>query len=273
MNLNLAKSYLLLITPVASLVGIAAPSLAATLGSSDATVNINNFSHNIIDVLAFSDTADDTLVNNGVVNTEFQAEAIFRTNPPSVNNSSFSRVDGTGSDYSSTVQTTATSVGYNFVVDKGDFSFDYDAGLNLSTSRDNPNEYANASGTITLSLYDTTNQNNWIKLDSLNISGNLTTGASDSISSSNSGSSFNPNITSINSNFGGDRETANASSQGSLSRTFENLTSLTLIADQTNDVSVSVPEPSSFLGILLCLIASGYHVAGKAFKSSVTQKP
>lgn len=58
-------------------------------------------------------------------------------------------------------------MGYNFRINSGEtFSFNFNAGLNLATSVDNPQfETANATGNISLKLYDS-DQDNWIYLDS-----------------------------------------------------------------------------------------------------------
>lgn len=269
MQINFAQGCLLLISPIAPLL-VSTPSLAATIGSSEATVNINNFSHNPDDVLTLSDTFTDTFATNGQVNTDVDAVANFFTKAPSANNSSFSRVDGNGSEYFGSAESIAGVIGYDFSLKPGEtFSFDFDAALNLATSIDNPQlEAANAQGTITFKLYDTTNQDNWLDLDYFTLSGNLTSsGNNDYLNYDNSDSISLNQSGIIDNHFGGERESANASVQGSFSRTFDNSINLTLVEVKNNQASVSVPEPSSFLGLLLGVISMGYKITSKVVSS------
>jgi hypothetical protein len=269
-----AQGLLLLITPIAPLtLSIStSPSLAATLGTSEATVRINNFSQNPLDVLTLTDTFTDKLVTNGQVNDDVNAEAAFLTDSPvSANNLSYSSVNGNGSEYFGSAETIAAVSGYDFLVNKGEtFSFNFDASLNLATSIDNPQfETANASGSITLKVYDTTNRDNWINLDSFTLDGNLTTsGNNDYLNYHTSQNiSLNPSATTVDTNFGGDRESANATIQGIFSRSFDSLTYLTLVEVKNNQASVSVPEPSSFLGLLFGIIGVGYRIKSKVSSS------
>ncbi len=262
---------LLLLGPLALSLSTS-PSIAATLGTSEAIVRINNFSQNPLNVLTLTDTFTDTFATNGQVNADANAEASFITAPPaSANNVSYSSVNGNGSEYFGSAESTAAVIGYDFVVNKGEtFSFNFAAGLNLATSIDNSQfETANASGIITLKVYDTTNRDNWINLDSFTLSGNLTTsGNKDYLDYQTSQNiSLNPSVTTIDTNFGGDSESANAAIQGIFSRTFDSVTNLTLVEVKNNQASVSVPEPSSFLGLLLCVIGMGYRIKSKVSSS------
>lgn len=274
-NFKFAHSLLLLITPIAPLVISTTPSIAATLGTSEAVVNINNFSQNPLDVLTLTDTFTDTVATNGQVNADADAVAVFVTDPPaSAGNLSYSTVNGSGSEYVGSAESTAAVIGYNFIVNKGDtFSFNFDAALSLATSIENPQfETAIASGSISLNVYDTTNQNNWIKLDSFNLYGNIaTSGNKDYIDYRTSRHiSLDPIATTVDTNFGGEQESAIATVQGVFSRTFDRLTNLTVVEVKNNQASVSVPEPSSFLGLLLCIIGMGYRIKSKS--SSIAGK-
>lgn len=274
MQLNFAQYFLLLVTPITPLV-VPTVSLAATLGTSDATVNLSNFSHNPLDVLTLTDAFTDTFTTDGQVNADADAVANFITNPPiSANNSSWSRVNGDGSAYSGSAESIAAVIGYDFKVAQGEtFSFDFDADLNLTTSIDNPQfETANATGKITLELYDTTNQDDWLYLDSFTLSGLTSLGDNDYLNYDSSNNiKLNPSGT-IDTSFGGEQESANASVQGDFSRTFDSLTTLTLVEVKNNQASVSVPEPSSFLGLLLGVIGIGYRVKSKAVSSRFADK-
>lgn len=268
MQINFAKGCLLLISPIAPVI-VSTPSLAATIGRTDATVNINNFSHNPDEVLTLTDTFTDTFATNGQVNTDVDAVANFFTNPPSANNTSFSRVDGNGSEYFGSAESVAGVIGYDFSLKPGEtFSFDFDAALNLTTSIDNPQfEAANAQGTISFKLYDTTNQDNWLDLDYFTLSGLISSGNNDYLNYDKSDSISLNQSGIIDNHFGGKQESANASIQGSFSRTFDNSINLTLVEVKNNQASVSVPEPSSFLGLLLGVIGMGYKITSKAVSS------
>ena len=274
-----AQSLLLLITPIAPLtLSIStSPSLAATLGTSEATVRINNFSQNPLDVVTLTDTLTDTFATDGQVNTDVNAEAAFLTDPPvSANNLSYSSVNGNGSEYIGSAETIAAVSGYDFLVNKGEtFSFNFDASLNLTTSIDSPQfETANASGSITFKVYDTTDRDNWINLDSFTLNGNLTTSGNNDYLNYHASQNINlnPSATTVDTNFGGERESANATIQGIFSRSFDSLTYLTLVEVKNNQASVSVPEPSSCLGLLFGIIGVGYRIKSKVSSSKEVEK-
>ena len=140
MHINFTNSFLLLITPIAPLVGLTtSPLLAATLGSSEARVEIGNFSHDPSEVLILAETYAETFASNGGVTAEAVNDLFVVDSPFYADNSSFSRTNGNGSEYSGIAQSTAAVVGYNFRVNSGEtFSFNFNAGLNLATSIDNP---------------------------------------------------------------------------------------------------------------------------------------
>lgn len=277
MQINFAKGFLLLITPIAPLVGLTtSPLLAATLGNSEAIVQIGNFSHDPSDVLILAETYANTFASNGEVTAEAVNDLIVVDSPFYADNSSFSRTNGNGREYSGIAQSTAAVVGYNFRVNSGDFSFNFNAGLNLATSIDNPQfEAANATGKISLKLYETSNKYNWIYLDSFILSGNLATmGDNDFLNYKNSnGFTLNLRKTALETSFGSQQEIAQASTEGNYSRTFDVLTYLTLVEDKTNyaevnaQESASVPEPSTILGSLLWVIGMRYKMKRKGFSS------
>lgn len=278
-NSKLAQGLLLLITPIAPLAnGLSNPAIAATLGNSEAIVKIDDFSHDPLDVSIIAETYSNAVASNSLVVAEADNALKVGNDPFFAKNSSFSRANGDGSEYSGLAQSTAAIIGYNFLIDKGEtFSFNFKAALNLETSIDNPQfESANAAGNISLKLYDTSNQDNWIYLDSFTLYGNLATlGNNDSLNYETSNSfTLNPSITALKTNFGEQQETAKASVQGIFSRTFDTLTNLTLVEVKTDRAevnakggSVSVPEPSNILGLLLCVMGMGYRITRKAFSS------
>ncbi len=277
-NIN-AKSFLLLITPIAPLaLGLTtSPLLAATLGNSQSIVQIGNFSHDPSDVLILAETYADTFASNGTVTASAVNDLIVVDTPFYADNSSFSRTNGNGSEYSGLAQSKAAVVGYNFRVNSGEtFSFNFNAGLNLATSIDNPKfEAANATGDISLKLYETSNQDNWIYLDSFTLKGNLATmGNNDYLNyKTSNGFTLNLRKTTLETSFGNQQEIAQASTGGIFSRTFDVLTNLTLVEVKTNyaevnaQESASVPEPSTILGSLLWVMGMGYKMKRKGFSS------
>lgn len=272
--MNFAKGFLLLIAPIAPLtfsVGVS-PSLAATLGSSEATVTIDNFSHNPLDVLTLTETSTNTFASNGLVNAQADAVAAFIPNPAaSAFNASFSQVNGSGQEYFGVADSTAAVIGYNFSIGKGEtFSFNFNAALDMATFIDDPQfEASNATGSIALQLFDTTDKNNWIALDIFTLSGNLATLEDNDFLNYDvrNNVSLDPKLMTFETRFGGTQESIKVSTGGIFSRTFDDLANLTLVEVKTNHASVSVPEPSSFLGLLLCLIGMGYKVTSKAFRA------
>lgn len=237
-----------------------APTIAATLASSEAIVTIDNFSHNPFDSEVITDTFTSVFATDGNVNTNTDAVGSFVTAPASAFNSSFSSSDGTGNEYTGTAESFAGVLG-NFSINSGEtFSFNFNANLNLATSIDNPQtEFANASGTVSFAVYDTSNLDNWLLLDSFNISGNIATTGNDFLNfDDRSGDRFNFYDVSLNPTLGGDRESAIASTEGIFSHTFDRSTNLTLVEIKENRSSVAVPEPSIVVGTILGILAVGY---------------
>jgi len=271
-KLKLAQKIARAVVPITPLVFTlaATPTIAATFASSESTVTIDNFSHNLFDSEVITDTFTSTFATDGNVNASTDAVANFITEPPSAFNSSFSSTDGTGNNYSGTADSFAGVLG-NFSVNSGEtFSFNFDADLNLATSIDNPQtETAIADGTVSFALYDTSNVDSWTLLDSFTISGNVTSGDSDFLNfNSSNGTLLNLSNISLTTNFGGDRESATASTEGIFSRTFDRVTNLTLVEVKENRSTVAVPEPSIVVGTILGIFALGY----RAWSRRVTVK-
>ncbi|MBD2308209.1 PEP-CTERM sorting domain-containing protein [Chroococcidiopsis sp. FACHB-1243] len=236
------------------------PSIAATFASSESTVTLDKFSHNPFESEVITDTFTSTFATDGNVNASTDAVASFVTEPPTAFNSTFSSADGTGNNYSGTADSFAGVLG-NFSVNSGEtFSFNFDADLNLTTSIDNPQtETAIADGTVSFALYDTSNVDSWTLLDSFTISGNVTSGNNDFLNfNSSDGTQLNLSNISLTTNFGSDRESASASTEGLFSRTFDRVTNLTLVEVKENRSTVAVPEPSIAVGTILGIFALGY---------------
>lgn len=288
-QLGLAKSFLSLVTPIVTSSAIAplilsisvSPSLAATLASSEARFNIDNFSHNPLGIQSLTAARTVAIATSGQVTAENEVFSTIEVNPSPrstfIDNSSFSRANGDGDNYFGLADSLTEVIGYNFLVGMGEtFSFNFKGFLNLETSIDSPQtESASAAETLSLQLYDSTNEGNWIPLDSFGLSGALTTlGNGDFLSSNNSASiSLDPRRTSFVTSFGETKEFAKASVQGDFSRAFDSSTSLTLVEAKSSQASVAVsavPEPSSTIAsLLLGLTALGYKIRSKAFRAKL----
>ncbi|MGB7443747.1 MAG: hypothetical protein WA919_22005 [Coleofasciculaceae cyanobacterium] len=269
-KLESTKSLFLLIAPLVagSLLG-ASPALAATLASSKAEVNLNNFSQAPNAVETFTDTVVVAIAgNNSQVGTDADAQATFEFPSPETTqaeNISSSEAEGEGTNYLGIAQSIAGVIGYDFLIEEGEtFNFDFDALLVLETSVDNTQfENASASGLVDLKLYDTTDYANWIAIDSFILAGNLTTpGKGDFITPE-----FSESITvdtEIKTSFVENQEYAEAQVSGSYSRYFDSLTYLTLVESKVNQAVVKTPEASNLIGLLwFCLIVVRYGLRNK----------
>lgn len=262
----LAQGLFTFVTPfVTGLALTTSPAIAATFASSEAKVNLDNFSHAPTDISTLTDTQAIAIATNGFVTADAKAEAVFTAAPfgtTEANNYSWSQTEGDGRRYVGLAESFAAIIGYDFIVDAGDtFSFNFMGFLDLETSIDHlPGEYATAEGIVSLELYDTTNPGNWLLLDSFGLSGILDTlGESDDLNYQFTDNfRLNPSDTALDTDFGGQDELAKAVINGSYSKTFDSLTKLILVEAKTNQAQVqAVPESSSLLGLLvlalLCL--------------------
>lgn len=264
----LGQGLLAFVTPLVTGLAITtSPAIAVTFASSEARVNLDNFSHTPTDISTLTDTRTNTIATNGDVTADAQAEAYFTADPfgtTEANNYSWSQTEGDGRRYLGVAESFAAIIGYDFIVEAGDtFDFDFMGFLDLETSIDNlPGEYATAEGIVSLDLYDTTNPGNWVLLDSFELSGILDTlGESDDLDYQFSDNfTLNPGDTALDTNFGGQEELAEAVIDGSYSKTFDSLTKLMLVEAKINQAQVqAVPESSSLLGLLvLALLCLGY---------------
>ena len=249
-NQKLAQRLFLCLTPLATgSVFATLPSFAATLATSEATINFSNFSHNPLTVDTELIPNSPQLTNDGRVITESKANASFlvdstRPSATTAMSSSMSTVQGEGNSYSGTAQSSARLTGYNFQVAAGEtFSLDFTGSLKLNTSVDSDSETANAFGSIVFQLLDSNNLNNPLAfftvssgLDSLNNSDFLL----EPFTSSNV--TFIPNQTSSTTSFGGNKESANSSFAGRVSMFFANTTNLILNKFSSNSSRASCPS-------------------------------
>ncbi|NMG19769.1 hypothetical protein [Brasilonema bromeliae] len=257
------------VTPfiASSALGIA-PSQAATFAYSEGNFNFTNINQTPLGIGTEANANTLAIGKGGMVNTLAEATATFVTGPtpPEASNFSLSKALGENKGYLGQAESEATVIG-NFVVDVNTpFSFDFTTNLTLETSIDNPPaENARAAGDISFALIDTTNNT---VLDFFDLTGNVETlGDNDFIAfqKSDNVTLSNPVTTS---NFGGNKESATASIQGSLQRSFANETNVALVEVKRNRTRVIAPEPSTSLALLsFCSIVG---LVGKAKRKAIT---
>src|SRR5579883_391526 len=249
--LAFTQRFLLLVTPLlASTALTAAPSRAATFSSSEATLDLIDLSTSFSTLESQNLGTTLAVANGGIVNAQnINAVANVTPDPLEVYTRATSLASGDSKDYFGTADATAKIVG-NFDVDPGQlFSFNFTSALDLETSIDNPpTENASASGKLAFYLLDTTNipENNLPNflsdllsnptdsnlqnpLDFFSFTGYVNTvGNNDFITTQKSA-----NVTLAEDKeftFGGTQEFATDFIEGSLQRSFNRKTNLTLIA-------------------------------------------
>jgi hypothetical protein len=257
----------LLATPLVTTftVGIA-PSTAAIIAGSAASVTIDNFSHRPTDTSTSTNTNTQTTANSGSVISQANADAVFISNCQELlaANLSKSEVAGSGSNYSGLAQSQAAVIG-DFDIDAEEtFSFNFQTVLHLVTSVDNPpSERARTTGNISFSLIDTVSN---ILLDSFELSATLRSFSRGDLSLLSYSDSFNP--TKINYDFLPPGRATSRSSyiSGVYSRSFDRATNLRLVEVKKNSavaeavvIPQAVPEPSTILGtaMFLSFLAKG----------------
>ncbi|MBD0261537.1 MAG: hypothetical protein ICV78_02135 [Tolypothrix sp. Co-bin9] len=249
-HLSFVQQFVLFVTPLlASSALVTAPSQAATFAYSEGNFNFTNINKTPLTFGTYTDTNTIAIANGGMVDTLALAKANFLALSPKASTSSLSLAWGEGRDYLAQAESEARVIG-KFVIDANTpFSFNFTTDLNLETSIDNPRaESARAAGDTYFALIDTDNES---ILDFFSLMGNLNTlGDNDFIEfqKSDNVTLNNPVITS---NFGGIQESATASIQGFLQRSFANKTNLALVEVKRNQATVKVPEPSINLALLL----------------------
>ncbi len=246
LTLDRTQRIWLQLAPVAAIAVFAPnPASAATLATSEAKVNLYNFSHQPFEVSALIDHRTKVTGPDGQVTTGATANAQFLNDSPfpSATSLSASGASGDGTGYTGFAQSSAKVTGYNFAIGAGEtFAFNFDAYLALSTQIDQPGaESATATGAILFQLFDSTDLDH--PLNVFSFFGNLNTpGKGDFLRKVNDRHVTFSDIT-FDQSFGGNDESATASVQGSFSRSFRQARNLTLIEAQANQVTVKAPEP------------------------------
>ncbi len=274
LSLKFVQRFLLFTAPlVTGSVFVALPGLAATHATSGSAVNLSNFSHNPVETSTFTDTNTLTITSIDSINSNSSALvppaaavtanadalATFPVNPsPALTeafNVSLSAAQGDSQgeshSYLGLGQSFSQVVGYNFSIGANEtFSFDVNAALGLQTSTEYVGETARAGGNISFLLFDTTGMTDPSKIDWNNPLEFITFSAQLDSSGQNyytlgksANLNFQPTNVAINASAGENQQSFFGSLQGTISRGFNKLTSLALVAFQGNQVSVSCKAP------------------------------
>ena len=268
--LQLTKQFLLVITPLlASSVLAASPSLAATFASLQGEFEFTGFSQSPSRVSTSTDSNTSTIGPSDSVIALAQAQAFFvQKFPAQAFNTSLSLAFGENEPSSEgQAESEASLLGVFNVKANTTFSFDFAGSLNLLTSIDNPpSDNARASGDISFTLFDTATND---ILEFFSLWGNLNTKGNDDFITYEKSDNVTLNNLDRVSNFGGTQESATASVEGFVKRTFASPTNLALIEVKSNKVTVKTPEPSINLAIFLSCGAVGLVLKRKRQEKTV----
>ncbi|MBW4497720.1 MAG: hypothetical protein KME26_32590 [Oscillatoria princeps RMCB-10] len=265
-NQRIAQRLVALIAPIVAAPAIAvAPAMAATLASSEATFQFDNFSHSAYSVGAATNTNTLTVVTGPGSSTTATAEALAYFVPGTAGNFSSSTASGQGSSYFGVAQSMAQIIG-NFLVGPGEsFGFNFNASLALKSAVDNPQqEMASAAGRTAFFLFGSTDGGPASLLDSFSVFGQVTTPGNNFLDWQ---SSDNINYTSESSlNYTDTESLALAAFEGWYQRSFDSQIQLTLVEFKENQAQVQVPEPSVRLALpfLLLLMWVGRKVSRRS---------
>ncbi|MEH2377913.1 MAG: hypothetical protein V7K27_03265 [Nostoc sp.] len=265
--IGVVKNFLLLATSaIASSMLATLPSQAATFSSAQTEVAFTRFNQSPSQTTTDVNTTAIVIAQNGILQALANAEGLFIVDPTEVSSSSLSEALGAGSNYLGLAESQAQVIG-SFVVNPGTpFYFDFTATLNLLTAIDNPPaESAKATGAISFALVDTASQS---ILDIFSLIGNLSTPGNNDFLAIQYGGNLTFSNPVTNYNFGGQQEYATAYVQGSLQRSFANTTTVSLIELMSTGATVTAPEPSTNLGLLLSCGVIGFVFRGRASKLS-----
>ncbi len=226
------------------------PSRAATFTSSSSGFKFENFSQNPSTVATSTDTNAFSIVfgEDGIAEAEAKANAAFLQFSESTSNANLSEVSGEISAYFVFAQSQSEIIG-NFDIEAGtSFSFDFMGGLNLETRVDNPlGENALSIGEIFFVLWDIDNET---VLDSFSLIGKLISKDDSDFIKLDKSNNVNASKK-FETNFGGLKESIEASVKGEYQRFFTNDTNLRLVEVKLNTAVAKAPEPSTGLALLL----------------------
>lgn len=256
MNLGLraTQTFALFAIPAVTGAIAALPSQAATFSFANTEVIFFDFNvPEATNLVTSTDTNTSTVSFAGQVTAEAEAEAGFVGIPPLAGNFATSLVSGSGPDYFGTARSEATVQG-QFAVESV-FSFDFEAVLELYTSVDDPStESASASADIIFQLFDSTDPNNLMLLDTFSVSGFLNSADSNDFLTSYISPYIDPVRGRPMTFWGGNQEGARARFLGSYQRTFAQPLLITLVESKNTHTNASaVPEPFTVFGTIIGL--------------------
>jgi len=257
---SFAKGLVLAVSLLASSTIAATPAQAITFALSQGAFELNNFSQRPNSTETDSDTDSLAISADGSAVAIAEADAEFVVEPPNAFNFFLADASGITGEYLALAESEASVLG-QFLVNAGEtFSFDFAGFLDLLVFAELPQEEAAATGSIVFELFDITNAAAPLLLDFFALEIGLTTSENGDFFLFDS--SENVVLTEEETDFGeglGGEEFAFAGFSGSLSRQFESTTQLALVERKEGITSVSAPEPSNLLAILV-VCGSGYAV-------------
>ena len=251
---RIAQRLVALIAPIIAAPAIAAaPAMAATLASSEAVFQFDNFSHSAYSVGTATNTNTLAVVTGSDSSTAATAQALAYFLPDSAGNISFSAASGQGGSYLGVAQSMAEIVG-NFLVGPGEsFGFNFNASLALKSAVDNPQtEMASAAGRTAFFLFGSTDGGPASLLDSFSVFGKVATPGNNFLdwqSSDNINYNYDSSL-----NYTDTESLALAAFDGWYQRSFDSQIQLTLVEFKQNQAEVQVPEPSVRLALPLLLL-------------------
>ncbi len=245
---------LLILTPWIAISAIApSPAVAATFARSEGVLQFTNFNYHPYFTDSFAGTNSLALIKEEAsVASMSHASASLFNQPyyaPFGNLLSSSLALGTGHDYQGLSQSHAQIIGHFLIGQPDYFSFDFGGFLNSATYGNYP-KFAQASGSLSFALLETTQSSQINLLDYFTLSGQSSSVLDNNFISYHYSDRIQATVNS-HTEFNLTQSLAQLSVSGSLNRYFENPTHLTLIAINAQQAEVKVPEPNFTLSLIL----------------------
>ncbi|WP_395649475.1 PEP-CTERM sorting domain-containing protein [Planktothrix agardhii] len=246
--------FLIVATPVVTLLSSISPGFAATFANAEAETLIYNFSQVPTSISTFTDAQTLAVARKGAVLAEANANAYFDVNCsepdycfPLANNSSQAKTQGEGKEYLGLAQSQASAIGYQFeIAGNQEFSFDFISILNLETQKSLQQESTQSANYIAFYLFEDSTNN---LLDFFSLNSSMNSANKHNLSTKNSqGFQLSPLTTT---NAEENQASVDILLSGLYSRQFSQGQNLTLITYQTSSTKVKVPEPSTALSLLI----------------------
>jgi hypothetical protein len=232
----------------------ALPGQAATLSLSGGSLGLSNFNQSPQSTSSATNTNTFTAAPNALdtANALGNSEANFISAPsPAVSNDSVSLALGQGGSYRSLGQSQTQNLGTFSVGANQSLSFNFESSFILQAAADNPSlENANSIGNLSFTVSDSGSQYIY---GSFGLSGNVSTQNNDDSLNFQVGNNITlaspPNLQSA---FGGNQESAQASASGSFNYFFTQPTTVTLFAFTNNEANAqAVPENANPIAFVM----------------------